>query len=67
MTELNRLLKQIPSSRNCKEDGLNSWLDCDADNARFQLMMISGEDKVIETSKISYSDAFAKGMTQMEQ
>ncbi|GBM57437.1 hypothetical protein AVEN_24210-1 [Araneus ventricosus] len=61
---------------NCEENDLTSWLDCDADDAGFQLMSDveiiaqvrkpnsdddnseSDEDEVIETSKISNSNAF---------
>ncbi|GBM42750.1 hypothetical protein AVEN_81576-1 [Araneus ventricosus] len=38
VTELNGLLKQIPSSGNCEKDDVSSWLDCDAEDAGFQLM-----------------------------
>ncbi|GBO30079.1 hypothetical protein AVEN_3111-1, partial [Araneus ventricosus] len=86
VTELNGLLKQIPGSRNCEEDDVSSWLDCDADDAGFQLMSddeiivqvrkqnSDGDnnetDEVIETSKISKSDAFecfAKGLLWLEK
>ncbi|GBM09716.1 Jerky -like [Araneus ventricosus] len=87
VTELNGLLKQIPGSRNCEKD-VSSWLDCDNDDAGFQLISDdeiiaqvrklnrdddnyeSDEDEVIETSKISNSDAFecfAKGLMWLEQ
>ncbi|GBO13133.1 hypothetical protein AVEN_155592-1 [Araneus ventricosus] len=38
VNELNGLLKQIPGCGNCEEDDVSSWLDCDADDAGFQLM-----------------------------
>ncbi|GBM31245.1 hypothetical protein AVEN_223443-1 [Araneus ventricosus] len=86
LTELNGLLKQIPGCGIPEEDDVNSWLDCDADDAGFQLMSDdeiiaqvqkpnsdddnSDEDEVVETSKISNSDAFecfAKGLMWLEQ
>ncbi|GBN68321.1 hypothetical protein AVEN_219960-1 [Araneus ventricosus] len=72
---------------NCEEDDVSSWLDCDADDAGFQLMSDdeiiaqvrkpnsdddnreSDVDEVIETSRISNSDAFecfAKGLMWLE-
>ncbi|GBM95956.1 hypothetical protein AVEN_173979-1 [Araneus ventricosus] len=71
----------------CEEDDVSSWLDCDADDAGFQLMSDdeiiaqvrkpnsdddnseSDVDEVIETSRISNSDAFecfAKGLMWLE-
>ncbi|GBN62539.1 hypothetical protein AVEN_91118-1 [Araneus ventricosus] len=44
VTELNGLLKQIPGCGNCEEDDVSSWLDCDADDAGFQLM---SDDEII--------------------
>ncbi|GBO07042.1 hypothetical protein AVEN_63586-1 [Araneus ventricosus] len=44
VTELNGLLKQIPSCGNCEEDDVSLWLDFDADDAGFQLM---SDDEVI--------------------
>ncbi|GBO00549.1 hypothetical protein AVEN_22822-1, partial [Araneus ventricosus] len=44
VTELNGLLKQTPYCGNCKENDVSSWLDCDADDAGFQLM---SDDKII--------------------
>ncbi|GBM17903.1 Jerky -like [Araneus ventricosus] len=88
VAELNILLKQIPGYGNCEQDDVSSWLDCDADDAGFQLMSDdeiiaqvrkpnsgddnreSDEDEVIETSKISNSDAFecfARGLMWLEQ
>ncbi|GBM21734.1 hypothetical protein AVEN_118268-1 [Araneus ventricosus] len=87
-TELNGLLEQISGCGNCEEEDVSSWLDCDSDDAGFQLMSDddiivqvrkpnsddddgeSDEDEVIETSKISTSDAFecfAKGLMWLEQ
>ncbi|GBM47298.1 hypothetical protein AVEN_172241-1 [Araneus ventricosus] len=88
LTELNGLSKEIPGCGNCEEVDISPWLDCDADDAGFQLMSDdeiiaqvrkpnsddddseSDEDEVIETSKISNSDAFecfAKGLMWLEQ
>ncbi|GBL95272.1 hypothetical protein AVEN_37727-1 [Araneus ventricosus] len=44
VTELNGFLKQIPGCGNCEEDDLSSWLDCEADDAGFQLM---SDDEII--------------------
>ncbi|GBO42042.1 hypothetical protein AVEN_222611-1, partial [Araneus ventricosus] len=75
VTELNERLKQIPGCVNCEEYDVSSWLDCDANDAGFQLMSDddiseSDEDDVIENSKISNSDAFecfSKGLMWLEQ
>ncbi|GBL78703.1 Jerky -like [Araneus ventricosus] len=85
VTELNGLLKQISGCGNCEEDDVTSWLDCDSgfqlmsdDEIIAQVRKPnsdddnneSDEDKVIETSKINYSDAFecfAKGLMWLEQ
>ncbi|GBM75743.1 hypothetical protein AVEN_62815-1 [Araneus ventricosus] len=44
VTELYGLLKQIPRCGNCEEDDVSSRLDCDADDALFQMM---SDDEII--------------------
>ncbi|GBN50827.1 hypothetical protein AVEN_78400-1 [Araneus ventricosus] len=53
VTELNGLLKQIPGCGNCEEDDVSSWLDCDADDAGFQLM---SDDEIIAQVRKPSSD-----------
>ncbi|GBM31625.1 hypothetical protein AVEN_50413-1 [Araneus ventricosus] len=53
VTELNGLLKQIPGCGNSEEDDISSWLDCDADDAGFQLM---SDDEIIAQVRKPNSD-----------
>ncbi|GBL97044.1 hypothetical protein AVEN_178613-1, partial [Araneus ventricosus] len=52
VTELNRLLKEIAGCGKCEEDDFSSWLDCDADDAGFQLM---SDDEIIDQVRKSNS------------
>ncbi|GBO24040.1 hypothetical protein AVEN_11101-1 [Araneus ventricosus] len=53
VTELNVLLKQIPGCRSCEEDDVSSWLECDADDAGFQLL---NDDEIIAQVRKPNSD-----------
>ncbi|GBM32703.1 hypothetical protein AVEN_223480-1 [Araneus ventricosus] len=53
VTELNGLLKQIPGCGNCEEDDVSSWLDCDTDDTRFQLM---SDDEILAQVRKPNSD-----------
>ncbi|GBN31521.1 hypothetical protein AVEN_53752-1 [Araneus ventricosus] len=53
VTKLNGILKQIPGCGNCEENDVSSWLDCDADDVRFQLM---SDDEIIAQVRKPNSD-----------
>ncbi|GBL88537.1 hypothetical protein AVEN_159119-1 [Araneus ventricosus] len=53
VTELNGLLKQIPGCGNYEEDDISSWLDCEADDAGFQMM---SDDEIIAQVRKPNSD-----------
>ncbi|GBM01860.1 hypothetical protein AVEN_218980-1 [Araneus ventricosus] len=55
VTELNVLLNQIPGCGNCEEEDVSSWLDCDADDAGFQLM---SDDEIIAQVRKPNSDDY---------